>query len=301
MLYLRKIRDFGERLADSINFIKYNWKQLGLQYLVFVVPFLLVATLLGASSFSGFFSRFGSGALTGDFPYEIFSWRFFVAMFLYIISFASYGTSIYLYIRFYEENDGRVPTIADIGKRFLPKLLSNIVYMFLAFLMMVGVFMVAIIPIFGWIAALVGFFYLLVNFSILTAVNTIEDNAFPSSFGRSFYLVKNNWWNTFGYCIVIWMIYYVISLILSTVVNLIFGFTSVNFLTSPDSSVYTERYFIVTGLTSIITQIFYLIIYTGMAVLFYSVREEKEGSGLESRLEQLGSQGGLHSDTEEQY
>ncbi len=301
VLYLRKIRDFGERLSDSITFIKFNWKNLVILYLVFVVPFLLVGTLLGASSFGSLFSRLNSGAFSGDFPYEFFNGRFFLAIFLYFISIASYGTAIYLYIRLYEENDGRAPSIAEIGKLFFPKLLSNILYTFLAFLMMMGVFMIAIVPILGWLIALGGFFYLAVNFSILYAVNTIEDNSFPSTISRCFYLIKNNWWFTLGYAIVIWMIYYFISLVLSTVVNLIFGFTSVNFLTTPDNSVFTEKYFLVTGLTSVVTQVFYLIVYVGMAVFYYSVKEEKEGSGLEDRLEQLGTQGGLHGDTEEQY
>jgi hypothetical protein len=36
-------------------------------------------------------------------------------------------------------------------------------------------------------------------------------------------------------------------------------------------------------------------------VHYYSLREEKDGSGLEDRIEQLGQGKGPHSDIEEQY
>ena len=304
ILYLRKIRDFGEKLSDSINFIKYNWKNLVVLYLVYVVPFLLVATLLGASSFSNFFARFrgftGSNG-SGTFPTDVFNASFFLAILLYVLSIASYATSVYLYIRLYEQHDGRKPTISAIGRLFFPKLLSNLLYAVMVFLMFFVLVFFAIIPFIGWLIAFIGIIYMMVNFSILFCVNTVEDNSFPTSIYRCFSLLKENWWATFGYWIILGMIYYFISSVLSLIINLIFGFSAINFLTPTDESLFSEKYFLVTGLSVVVTQIFYLIVYVGMAVLFYSIKEEKEGSGLEDRLDQLGTQGGLHGEMEEQY
>ena len=250
VLYLRKTRDFGERLSDSINFVKFNWKNLGILYLIFVAPLLLVATLLGASSFSAFFSKVGILATDSSFLGEILNTQFFAAIFLYILAVAAYATVVNLYIRLYEANNGHAPTIAEIGGIFFKKLLSNLLYAVLATLMFMGLLMVMIIPILGWLVAFVGAFYLLVNLSILFSVNTIEDNPVPQSISRSFFLIRDNWWSTFGYWIVLGMIYYFISMVISLVVNLVFGFASINFLTQPDTSVYTEKYFLVNGLTA---------------------------------------------------
>jgi outer membrane protein W len=55
------------------------------------------------------------------------------------------------------------------------------------------------------------------------------------------------------------------------------------------------------GVSSIIQQVFMLIPYIGLGIHYFSLREQKDGSGLEDRLEQLGSGGSQHGHIEEQY
>jgi hypothetical protein len=73
-LQLRKVRDFGERIGDSMTFIKLNWaRMLGL-YAVFVIPFLLAGIILGANSIADFITKF-SGSFSGlQIPWES-NWR----------------------------------------------------------------------------------------------------------------------------------------------------------------------------------------------------------------------------------
>ena len=46
-LFLRRLRDLGEKISDSLLFIKTNWKNLFLLYAIFVVPFIIVAGIVG--------------------------------------------------------------------------------------------------------------------------------------------------------------------------------------------------------------------------------------------------------------
>jgi hypothetical protein len=141
-----------------------------------------------------------------------------------------------------------------------------------------------------------------VDLALLFPANTIEDNPFPSSFQRMVHLVRDRWWYTFGVIIIFGLIFYFFSSMISLFSSLVFGLSSVNFLkpSNPDQ-VFTKKYFLVMGLSSVVQQVFYLVVHVGVGVHYYSLREEKDGSGLEEQIEQLGQDKGPHGDMEEQY
>ncbi len=300
VLVLRKIRDFGERISDTLLFLKLNWKNLFLLYAVFVIPFLLLGTFFGASSFGDFFTKISKGGLSR--PGDFFRLDFFLAILLFMLAIASYATAIYSYMRLYEEKGGVKPTLSEVGKIYVAKCLSNIGYALLIIMIMFAGVFAAVIPILGVLAYMFGLIYFLINLCVLFPSNTSEDKPFGSAFIRSFYLVKNRWWFTFGYSIILMIIYYFFSYIIQFIVMIIFGISSINFI-DPDgvSSDFTKKLMYVLGLATIIQQVFYLIVHVGLGVHYYSLREEKEGSGLEQRLEQLGERPGPHSSIEEQY
>jgi hypothetical protein len=83
---------------------------------------------------------------------------------------------------------------------------------------------------------------------------------------------------------------------------MIFGLASINFLDPESASeVFTRKYFLVTGLSAILQQLFYLIPHVGMGILFFSLREEKEAGGLAASLDALGTDPATTSHPEEQY
>lgn len=300
VLTLRKIRDFGQSLGDTIQFVKMNWKKLIMLYLVFAVPFLLVAALVGATAFSDFFQNIGgftSPALEGVSGKTMYA--FFGAILLYLLSAGAFGTAVYLYMKLYEEGRGRQPEINEIGKLFFPKLVSNFGYTVIATIIICGFAFIAIIPIIGFLIVFFGFFYVAIALSLLYPINTIENNSFGVPLQRCFSLIRGKWWYTFGFLIILTLIFYFFSMIIGLVVNLIFGISSLNFL-EPDKNLFTKRYFLITGLSSVIQQIFYLLIYVGIGVHYFSLREEKEGTALDERIDQLGNND-AHGQIEEQY
>ncbi len=299
---LRRTRDFGQTISDTIQFLKGHWKNLLILYFIFVVPFLLVGTLLGASSFSAFFGQIGSGITNLDDPFTIITPQFIIAILLYFTAAISYLTVINLYLKGFEESGGNSPSISEVGTKFMGKFLSNIGYMFVVFIGIVLLAFMAVIPVVGILFFTFGSWYILICLSLLFPLNTIEDNPFLHSFNRMFYLIRNRWWYTFGLVIILMVIYYFFAAVIGLVVNLVFGLGAINFLdTKAGMSMMTKKYFLVSGLSSIVTQIFFLIIHIGIGIHYFSLREEKDGSGLEDRLDQLGSGGNQHGHIEEQY
>jgi hypothetical protein len=301
---LRRTRDFGQTISDTIQFLKAHWKNLVILYLVFVVPFLLVATLLGADSLTSFVKLLGVDSRQAGISkiWGVFTPEFMIAILMYFISAVSYATVIFIYMRLFEEGGGVSPKISDVGAIFFNRFLSNAGYMVFLFIGLLMMAFLAIVPILGILLFLFGSIYMFVSTSILFQINTIENNPFLQSFTRMFFLIRNNWWYTFGVLIILGLIYYFFSAVIGLVFNLIFGIGAINFLdTKSGFAGMDKKYFLVMGFSSIFQQIFMLIVYTGLGIHYFSLREQKDGSGLEARIEQLGSGGNEHGHIEEQY
>jgi hypothetical protein len=285
-MILSKTRDFGERISDTIQYIRQHLKDLLMLYLVFVVPFSLVAVLLGSNAFGGFFSAISNPAFRSD-PFRFISPSFGVTILCYIMSGVAYVTVVSLHMRSQEENPTGGPYFNLVASRFLPKFLSNLLHAVLAFMALLFTALLIIIPVFGIVLFFVAVFYAMVAFAMVLPGNTIEDNAFPRSFQRAFSLIRDNFWSSLGFMFVVGMIFYFFSMVISMVALAIFGIASINFL-KPDNTQITSRYFLVSGIAGVVSQVFYLLVHVGIGILFYSLREQKEGGGLEARLDQLG-------------
>jgi hypothetical protein len=297
---LRKTRDFGACISDSILFLKLHWKNLLTLYFIFVVPLLLVAVLTGSGSFAAFFTSLGKGVEGLSNPFKLFTPIFFVTMLIYLLTATIYATVVFLYMRGYDEK-GRSPTLQEVARMIPRKTFSNAGYILLMFLTIIAGMLVAIVPILGILVFFAGSVYLAVNYALVMPVNTIEDHPYAFAFSRSFYLVRNRWWYAFGYCIILFLIYYFFAMVIGLIVNIAFGISAVNFLDVDGASKLSRKFFIITGLSGIIQQVFYLIIHVGLGIFYYSLREEKDGSGLEARLDQLGRGTTPDSSVEDQY
>ena len=253
---LSRLRDFGATISDTITFLKMNLKELVLMYVIFVAPFLLIATLLGADSFSEFFS--GIGDDMGDFLRSLkdFGPMMLLSILMYILAAMLYPTLVYRYMRLYEEGAGQKPTIQQVSSGLFRQTLTNAGYSLLLIFGLIVSALIVIIPIIGFLVLFFGMIFLMINFTMLISFTT----------------------------------------------SMVFGLASVNFL-DPDSAseVLTKKYFLVTGLSAILQQLFYLIPHVGMGIHFFSLREEKEAGGLSATLDTLGTDATPTTHPEEQF
>ena len=307
-LQLRKIRDFGERIGDTIQFIKMNWiKLLGL-YAVYVIPFLLAGIILGANSIGDFLARFPGGlsSLSG-----LLGIKMIMALLMFLFAASSYAAVVYLYMDHYEKTNGIAPSISDIGRKYITSFLYNVAYSFLLFAMVIfgsailsigfvivknsPFLIIATIPllfIFGFVA--------MVFIMMLFPVNVIGKGTFGSAIPCTFRLLKGRWWFSIGFILILFIIYYFFSMAISTMLNLVFGFTSINMM-DPEKLVGAGKtYAYVFGLTTLVQQVFYLVIFVGCGVHYFSLQEEKLGAGLEQKIDSIGT-GEKHETGTEEY
>jgi hypothetical protein len=299
---LSRLRDFGATISDTISFLREHLRELLKLYFIFVAPILLIATLLGADSFSEFFS--GMGSDVGDFLQKLkdFGPMMLLSVTSYLIAAMIYPTLVYRYMQLCEDGRGVKPKISEVARGLMQQTLLNAGYSLILILGLLFSAAIMVVPIIGFLVYFCGMVFLLINFAMLLPVTTIEGPSFPRGFARAIRLVRGRWWHTFGVIIIILMISWFFTMIISFATSMIFGLASVNFL-EPESAteVLTKKYFLVTGLSAILQQIFYLIPHVGMGIHFYSLREEKEAGGLSSGLDSLGADDPSVQRPEEQF
>lgn len=305
-LPLRRIRDFGEKVTDTIKFIKLNWKNLLVMYGIFVLPFLLIGAFLGAGYFTQIFSRIttgGTNALLG-------SWKLWVSMFVIYLAVNAMATCIYLYMKIWEDENRRA-TPGEILALMPRPFMSNTIY---TVLMVIGL-VILMVPV-GLLAAgagsagtaaLIGLFVFFLMIGMLISlpflllvypVNTIGQGEMGNAFTGAWMLLKGNWWSSLGYTLVLSIIYYILSFIVQTVLTLIFGVGTLMNTEMPGEN-FGKGMAVVYGLSMLIQQIFYIVMFVGAGVLYFSLHEEKIGGGLEKMIDDLGTSSSKYGQQEE--
>lgn len=305
-LPLRRIRDFGEKVTDTIKFIKLNWKNLLVLYGVFVLPFLLIGVFLGAGYFMQIFSAMATGGTNQLFA----NWKIWVAILVIYMAVNGMATSIYLYMKVWEEED-RKATPGELLKVIAGPFFSNMLYSVLMFvglmLIMVPIVMVvsgsrtpgsvAFLGLFMLIA-MIGLLILFPYLMLIYPVNTIGWGELGNAFRGTALLLRGNWWSSLGYVMVLFIIYYIFSFLVQMMLTLIFGAGALLGAENASES-FGKGMMVVYGLSMLIQQVFYIIMFVGAGVLYYSLHEEKVGGGLEKMIDDLGTGSSKYGQQEE--
>lgn len=306
-LPLRRIRDFGEKVTDTIKFIKLNWKNLLILYGVFVLPFLLIGVFLGAGYFMQIFSAVAAGRTN-----QIFGdWKIWVSVLVIYMAVNGMATSVYLYMKVWEDED-RKASPGELIRIIAGPFFSNMLYSVLMFiglmLIMVPIVLVAgggggsagsiaflgLFMLFAMIGLLILFPYLM----LVYPVNTIGGREFGNAFSGTAFLLKGNWLASLGYVLVLFIIYYIFSFLVQMMLTMIFGAGALMGADDPGQT-FSKGMLVVYGLSMLIQQVFYFIMFVGAGVLYYSLHEEKVGGGLEKMIDDLGTGSSKYGQQEE--
>lgn len=298
-LPLRKVRDFGEKINDTIRFIRIHWKNLMIMYGLFVLPFLLLAVFLGAGYFMDAFRQ-----ISGDISMLGGQWKILLAALLVFFAVNAMATSIYIFMKQLEEK-GVAPSLADVAREMPKPMLTNFLYT----LLLGFIVALAFVPLFLFISGMgnspgtlvllgllmfVGFLLLSPYFMLIYPCNTIGEGELGGPLTAAWSLLKGRWWASVGYVLVIILIYYVLSFVVQFILTLLIGMTM---LLKPENGMQNvgKGMGVVYGLSMLVQQLFYLIVFVGAGLLYYSLHEEKVGSGLEDKIDTLGSDMKDHS------
>lgn len=298
-LRFRKIRDLGEVVTATLEFLRENYKPLGKAMLFIVGPVMLITGIIGAIlQFSMVGALAGSGYYDGD-DYSVASpWSFpalgvttvLVLWAMLLIMITASTAVVYSYLVLYMDREVQ-PTVREVwdeAKRQFFRLLGTFVA--LGVMYFIGFIVVGIIPLLGFIAIMIGGPYIAVTLSMVGIIRVREGLSLSESISRSFDLVRNYWWRTALLLLVIWLVMWAI------LSNLAMPQLIITYLFTLNTVDGTEDPSLLLGIITIILSLLYMLgsflLYplplVAIAIQYFNLVEEKEGVGLRERVEQFG-------------
>jgi len=193
----KRERDLGSIIGDTFKFIRENWKAYFLAVIKIAGPFILVGAFILAvymSSMSADLER-----ISGEYDPNIILdtvGSLYAKMGLYsVISGFVYLivslTSIF-FIKSYIEHDGETD-FKEIRRNTF-----QYIWKFIG----LGL-LIAIISFVGFMICILPGIYFVVVFSLATSIMVFEEKSIGDSLSHCFYLIKDQWWNTFGCLLVV--------------------------------------------------------------------------------------------------
>lgn len=290
-IQLRKIRDLGENLTDTFQFIKQELKPLLSSFIFLAGVFIITnGILVGVyeSNISKVFDvllQRNRAYMPEQTPETIFTPTYFLILFFSMFNLTAMCVAIASYLRAYNEK-GSSPAFEEVWNIFKRKVIPIFFYNII-------IWIVIVIGTCFCIAPGVYFMVVLAPFEIVVVM---EDCSFGDAFGRCFVLIKNNFWLSFGIYIISSLIYYFSSAIVDVIFGLISGVISYLTTKSIHSTVG-----IVTGIISVLGYVFFIIFYISLSLNYFSLVEKVDGTGILNRLQTIGSDTNTNENIEEQY
>jgi hypothetical protein len=317
-----KTRDFSDKVNATTEFITQNAKSLGKSLLLIAGPPLVAVALLRWSFFADFDLKTITGGGTDALRSLLLNPSFWVQIVVlglfFIVSSVATTATINNYLILYERKRSNQINPSEVWamvlETFWMYLSSNILFWIL--LVVAYVVMVMLLVLFALvspalmvIAALIilpAFLYAAVGCIFIFLIRGYEGIGFFEALIRSFTIIQGKWWSTFGLTMVLFIIAFILSLAVAIPGYIISHITSLHDfeftkLTEPDSS---------SGIPGMISfTVSYLgqaIIYSfpaiGLAFQYFNLVERKEGTGLMSQLQMIGTSSAMPaSDPEEDF
>jgi hypothetical protein len=291
---LAKPRDFGEIINDTFTFIRQNFKPL-LKYFFIFCGFFILATaatsVLNQINMFRSVNNFNPNSFDNDSAFgrvsSILTPVYFLNLTFLLLTYSSITVMVLSYMALYKQNRNLTPTTEEMWgyiKYFFLKALGSSILIGL----LVGV---------GLVFCIIPGIYLYPAMALVLPIMVIENTSFSYAFNQSFRLIKDNWWLIFGALIVIFIVYYVASLVvlvpasLLTMGSLFFHFNKGTSLTA----------IVITTILQSIVHIFHVLSIVGACICYFSLTENKEGTGLIERINQFGTSTPDPNITPEEY
>jgi hypothetical protein len=303
-------RDFSRKMNATFEFIRQNFKSLGKSILVIAGPPVLVASLIIATFIDEFLGLTKAATMnSGD--SEIFEtyfmsvtfWLQIALMFLlFLLSSIMSIATINNYIILYEEKGTNKIEVMDVWNRVRETFWMYFGTTLVFFLLAIAAYIVLVIPVailatvspalifLGMMAMFCTVVYLIVSVSLTYIVRAYEKKGFFDAIGRSFKLVRDKWWSTFGLIFVLYIVMMTISYIFLipwyvAMVTTALHSTSTEIL---DQSTMTWSTIVLFTLYYLAQMVLGALPNIGIAFQYFNLVERKEAKGLLSKIDTLG-------------
>lgn len=284
-------RDFGQKINATFEFVGQNFKPLAKALLFIAGP---PALLAGAAN--GLYqSRILKTALTqtSTNPFDLtmyFSVDYFVSTILAIVTALLATGATYSFITLYEKEES---SQAITPGRVWEDITANLSSIFIASIVAILLTLVASILLFFpgiYVAISISLFILIIFREKLEPIASLR---------RSHYLIEGKWWSTFGLLFIMGLISGIISLVFQ-VPNLIL--TTLSALNLSSGTETSKVFFVISGMISLLgSALVQSLIAIALAFQYYNLVERKEGVGLRSAIDSIGSHTEIFPDQETRF
>ncbi|MCI1186458.1 hypothetical protein MON38_03450 [Hymenobacter sp. DH14] len=291
----RQRRDFGQKFSATFEFIAAHWRGLGRCLLYLVLPAALLravaAGLLQQQNIAGIFSttRQGGGRSTTLRQIEMMSQL--VSTPLYWVSIAlgiAFATmlvlTVYGYVKLclrpYPSAEPIMPR--DVWQVVKQDFISSFFsYLGIAFIVVIGLFFLAIPGI-----------YLAVALMPFFIIKVVEGTGFGATLSRSLSLTKGKWWSTFGLLAIMVLMLFVVLM----VIGAFSGMLTLGLLRggwnpgAGGASGRTAQIFLISlaAIGSVLNLLFYPPMLLAIAFQYFNLVERRDGTGLHQLVNQIG-------------
>ncbi|MDO8952458.1 MAG: hypothetical protein Q7U86_07520 [Draconibacterium sp.] len=259
----RKKREIGDIFTDSFEFIRQEFKPISKLMAVYVLPFMLLYGIVQVylqKNVIGKFDLTDTETLLeniGPLYLNVFLFLLF-GIFVQSLLIATY----YSYIEVYVKKGKGNFDFAEIT----PLLFSN------GLLAIGASLVISIIVMFGLILCFIPGIYFANTLSIAFIILIFEKKGLGNALIRSALLVKLQWWNTFLINVVGLIIIWTVSLIMS-IPSMIAGLSVNIFSQNQTPTEFPDWYWVLIGISTIVSSILYIIPYTFLAFQYFNLEE----------------------------
>jgi len=284
---LAKKRDFGEIISDTFLFVRENFGPLLKCFFIFCGFFIVGTIVFGwlfethvlneTANISANPDSFNTpSSVSGAFS-QILGVPFILFIGCLLLGHLSLLLTVTSYMAVYKVKGNIPPEPVEVWGYYK--------YYFFRILGMA--ILITVLLIMAFICCIIPGIWLYPILSLIFPIIIVENVGLNEAFGKSFRIISDNWWQTFGAFFVIG----IIVSILSAVIKLPFGAINIadtllhrgNFTRKPQGAIISSL------IIDVLCQVFYILPFITTTICYFSLTEEKDDTGLMERINQLGN------------
>ncbi len=274
---LEKNRDFGELFNDTFLFIKYNFKNLLMGMIYFVIPFaLLQGIALGVYQYQAL-SSLTIGQTSNPFTNGGGSSLLITYLFM-LITYSFAMAFVFQYIKLYKSTEGNEIELKQVWKLMLgvvPKIFLAIIVIGL----MSGL---------GFIFLIIPGIYLMICFSLVIPIIIFEGDSLGEAISACFSLIKNNWWQTFGFLLILGLIAGALQFVFQLPATIYQAMAAFHTIQNEPTSANQSLSILFSIIQAMGASLMQIIPFIGVGILYFSLVEQKQNPALLKELESVG-------------
>lgn len=284
-------RDFGQKINATFEFVGQNFKPLIKVLLYIAGPPALLAGVASGIYQSGLIKNTMIEVSRSPLDFSTyFSLEYLASMVLSVITALLATIATYSFLTFYEkEGNSNAITPSRVWQDISTNLSSVFIASILAALLTIGGFILLILP----------SIYVAISLSLFVMIIIREKLEPLTSLRRSYNLIEGKWWSTFGLIVIMSFIAGIISMVFQ-IPNIIL--TTVGMLSLNSGTETNKVFFIIGGMISLLgTALVQSLVSIALAFQYYNLVERKEGVGIRSAIDSIGSSFSTDSDQETRF